>query len=321
MWILLIIAGFLAIPVGLWAWVTQPTARRNGATAGSASVEPARLQEHVRMLSVELSPRDAGHVENLARAARYIRGELESAGAVVSEQNYEAEGRSYMNVVASFGPETKERIVVGAHYDAAGPYPAADDNASGVAGLIELARLLGQKPPPMRVELVAYCLEEPPFFRSPYMGSIVHAGALRRQGVSVRVMFSLEMIGYFSDEEGSQRFPISSLKYIYPSRGNFITVVGDFRNGPTVRRIKQAMMSASPLPVRSINAPRSVPGIDFSDHMSYWENGYDAVMVTDTAFYRNRNYHTANDTYETLDYERMASVVKGVHAAVLEVAQ
>ena len=223
-------------------------------------------------------------------------------------------------MIPLFGPDTKERIVDRAHYDTAGAKPGADDNASGVAGLIELAHLLSRASLPMRVELVAFPLEEPPFFRTAYMGSAIHAASLKRQGIAVRVMFSLEMIGYFSDAADSQTFPAPALKAFYPSTGNFIAVIGKFDQGLLVRRIKKAMLGASPLPVYSINAPRSIPGIDFSDHLNYWEAGYDAIMITDTAFYRNDNYHTSRDKSDTLDYKRMAMVVQGMYRAVLALA-
>ena len=318
--IVLIFSGLLA---AAWAVVTQPVPppRKSRSSGGSAIglVEPGRLEAHVRMLSETLVPRDEEHPENLDRVAAYILGEFERAQAVeVAEQPYPVNGRTYRNVLARFGPDTRERIVVGAHYDAAGPYPGADDNASGVAGLIELAHLLGRTKLPLRVELVAFSLEEPPYFRTEYMGSAVHAASLKKQGVPVRAMFCLEMIGYFSDAPGSQGFPTPALKPFYPSKGNFITIVGKPDQGALVRRVKTAMRHASPLPVFSINAPTAVPGIDFSDHGSYWKAGYDAaVMITDTAFYRNPNYHTARDTADTLDYRRMALVVQGVYAAVL----
>lgn len=274
----------------------------------------------MRALAEEFTPRDYLHPANLDRAAAYIGAELARAGGRVAEQPFDAGGRTYRNVVASFGPEAGERIVIGAHYDAAGPYPAADDNASGVAGLIELGGLLGRSPPPVRVDLVAFSLEEPPFFRTAHMGSAVHAHSLRLQGVRVRAMLSLEMIGYFRDDPGSQQFPIGLLRAFYPSRGNYILVVGRMGDGRLVRRVRRAMASASPLDVRSISAPRWIPGVDFSDHASYWNAGYPAAMVTDTAFYRNPHYHTARDTPDTLDYPRMADVVRGVYAAVLRLA-
>ena len=300
-------------------YVVQPTAGGRAMSAAPA-VSAARLEAHVRALSEEFVPRDYTHPQNLNRAAAYIRDELQRAGGRVSVQDFGVRGTTYRNVVASFGPEEGERIVVGAHYDAAGPYPAADDNASGVAGLIEVARLLSAEPLKTRADLVAYPLEEPPFFRTGHMGSAVHARSLRAQGVKVRLMMSLEMIGYFTDAEGSQQFPLAILKAFYPSRGNFITVVGTLGQASAVRRVKRAMRKASPLPVHSINAPRWIPGVDFSDHASYWDEGYAAVMITDTAFYRNPYYHTARDTAGTLDYARMAMVVQGIHAAVQRLA-
>jgi Zn-dependent M28 family amino/carboxypeptidase len=301
-------------------YLTQPLAMPFRSRAEAPEVSPARLEAHVRALSERFTPRDFRHPENLDRAAAYVGGEFERAGGAVAFQSYPAGGATYRNVIASFGPDTPERIVVGAHYDAAGPHPAADDNASGVAGLIELAHLLGRASLPIRVELVAYPLEEPPFFRTGQMGSAVHAGSLRREGVRVRAMLALEMIGYFSDAPGSQTFPLGILRAFYPSRGNFVLVAGQLGQGSLVRRVKRAMRGGSALPVRSINAPRWIPGIDFSDHVNYWDAGYDAAMITDTAFYRNPHYHTARDTPETLDYARMAMVVQGVYAAVLGLA-
>jgi Zn-dependent M28 family amino/carboxypeptidase len=290
-------------------------------SAAVPPVQPARLAAHVRMLSETFVPRNEAHPENLDRAAAYIRKVFETEGGRVEEQPFQVGGRTYRNVIAHFGPETRERIVVGAHYDAAGPLPGADDNASGVAGLLELARLLGKSAPPAHVELVAFTLEEPPYFAGPMMGSALHASSLKKKGIKVRAMISLEMIGYFTDEPGSQEYPHPSLKLLYPSTGNFIAVVGRIGQGSLAGRIRKRMRRATPLPVHSLNAPSWLPGVDFSDHRSYWDEGWAAVMITDTAFYRNDNYHTAADTAGTLDYGRMAMVVQGVHAAVLAEAK
>jgi Zn-dependent M28 family amino/carboxypeptidase len=300
----------------LWGWVTQPVTF-DPEERHVIAVNPSRLQTHVRQLSETFFPRDAGTPDTLDRAASYIRQQFEEAGGDIAEQPFSIGNITYRNVVARFGPHTKDCIVVGAHYDAAGRLPAADDNASGVAGLIELAYLIGKNPPQTCIELVGFTLEEQPFFRTSTMGSAVHARSLKARGVTVRIMFSLEMIGYFNDAPHSQSFSFSLLAAFYPSQGNFIAVIGNFTQGLTVRRVKRAMQSASPLPVYSINAPRIVPGIDLSDHSNYWDEGYKAVMITDTAFYRNANYHTRGDTPDTLDYQRMAQVVQGVYAAVL----
>ena len=290
---------------------------RPGSGSPAVAVDPARLEAHVRALAETFAPRDESHPENLDRAASYIRRELQEAGGRVEDQPFEVGGTTYRNVIARFGPETRERIVVGAHYDAAGPYPGADDNASGVAGLIELARLLKKNAPRTQVELVAYTLEEPPHFAGSTMGSAVHAAALKRQGIPLRAMIALEMIGYFTDAPDSQRFPLPGMKRLYPTRGNFITVAGKLGQGALVRQVKKAMRSASPLGVEAISAPPSLPGVSLSDHRNYWDAGYPAVMITDTAFYRNGNYHTESDTPDTLDYKRMAMVVQGLHAAVM----
>jgi hypothetical protein len=306
--------------VALCLYVTQPLI--GGANVSAPiSVDPAKLETHVRTLSQSLVPRDESHPENLDRCAGYIRREFEHANARVSEQPFTVAGKTYRNVIAHFGPETKEMVVVGAHYDTADPLPGADDNASGIAGLLELARLLGNRELPRRVELVAYTLGEPPFFRSEQMGSAMHAKALKQEGAVVRVMFSLEMIGYFSDARDSQHFPISAFSLFYPTEGNFISVVGKIDDGMLVRRIKKAMTGATSLPVYSINAPRLIPGVDISDHLSYWRAGYPAVMITDTAFYRNANYHTPDDTAERLDYRRMGQAVEGVYAAVIDMTR
>jgi hypothetical protein len=323
-WVTLVFLGLLLAAALV---VTQPLLLpgKRATDGGGDPADPARLEAHVRRLAA-LSPRDAYHPENLGRVADYVRGAFVQAAteaatgvtAEVSEQPFTADGGRYRNVIARFGPRTGERIVVGAHYDAAGPYPGADDNASGVAGLLELARLLGRVGSlPVRVELVAYPLEEPPYFATDRMGSAVHAAALRKEGVPVRAMLSLEMIGFFRDAPGSQRFPTPALRPFYPSRGNFITVVGRPGDAALVRHIKRAMRGATELPVYSICAPPALPGIDFSDHRNYWHHGYPAVMITDTAFYRNPHYHTEHDTPDTLDYRRMAWVVDGVLAALV----
>jgi Zn-dependent M28 family amino/carboxypeptidase len=268
------------------------------------------------MLSVTFFPRDEQDPENLAWAARYIGDQFEKAGARVSRQSFDARGATFGNVIATVGPATRERLVVGAHYDVEGRRPGADDNASGVAGLLELAGMLRTAPPRMRVDLVAYALEEPPYFNTSAMGSAVHAESLRRDGIPLRAMIALEMIGYFQDAPRTQTFPFPALAWLYPSTGNFVAVVGNLGQIGLVRRVKGTMRAAGPLPVYSINAPRLVPGIDFSDHLNYWAAGYPAVMISDTAFYRNPNYHTARDTPDTLDYRRMAEVVRGVYAVV-----
>ena len=297
--------------------VTQPTFATTDPVEAMAS--PDRLKEHVRTLSTEHVPRDYAHPEGLDATAAYIRGELAEVGGRLDEQVFTIEGKQYRNVIARFGPETDERIVVGAHYDTCRPLPGADDNASGVAGMLELARALADEDLPMMVEVVAYTLEEPPFFRTEHMGSAHHASSLARG--QVRATLVLETIGMYTDEPGSQRMPSPVLKPLYPSVGNFIAVVGRMGEGALVRKVKASMVSQSEVPVHSMSAPSAIPGVDFSDHLNYWKRDHPALMITDTAFYRNERYHTPDDTWDTLDYARMARVVDGVIVAVRDLAR
>jgi len=298
--------------------LTQPVWAVHRTGVREPEVDPDRLRKHVSALSQTFAPRDYARVENLDRAADYIEREFREAGAEISEQAFVVDSQHYRNIIARFGPETKERIVVGAHYDVCGPYPGADDNASGIAGLIELAHLLGKQKLHTRVELVAYTLEEPPFFRTEQMGSAVHAESLVETHAKLRAMLCLEMIGYFTDEPNSQQYPLAELGALYPNKGNFIALVGAFDDIALLRRVKRAMIAASDLPLRSINAPRTLQGVDFSDHLNYWNHGFPALMITDTAFYRNKRYHHPEDVIGTLDFKRMAEVVKQVYGAVME---
>jgi Zn-dependent M28 family amino/carboxypeptidase len=307
------VLAVLAVILGLAAVaITQPTFGNSSAPA-LASANPERLRRHVEFLTVATSPRDSDHPENLEKAAAYIKEQLSLAGARVRDQEFTVRGRTYRNVIASFGPEAGPLLVVGAHYDSFGdfgPNPGADDNASGTAGLLELARLLAGRHLRHRVELVAYANEEPPWFGSPWMGSAVHARSLK--GQDVRAMICLEMIGYFTEKQPA---PNWLFRLLYPDRGDFIVVAGRWSDRILTRHVKRAIGSTG-FPTHSFTAPRDA-GIDASDQRSYWDVGIPAVMVTDTAFVRNPHYHTAGDTAETLDYGRMAQVVEGVATAGL----
>jgi hypothetical protein len=285
-------------------------------------IDEDSLRKHVGRIASTTDFRSFEHPDVLDRAASYIRGYWQSVGFDVVEQAFEVGGVSYRNLIAGYGPDQAPLVVVGAHYDVCGDQPGADDNASAVAALLELARLLATDRPEVgrRIELVAYSLEEPPFYRTPDMGSWVHASGLRDRDARVVAMMCLEMVGYFSDRPGSQKFPLPGLGLLYPRAGDFIAVVGNLSGRGLTRNVKAAMAGACTVPVHSINAPALVPGLDFSDHWSYWKHGFEAVMVTDTAFYRNPHYHLPSDRPETLDYRRLAQVVRGVYAATLALA-
>jgi len=307
--------GVVAIVVFVaWVAIAQPSCHRS--TLSRTTVDQESLRRHVDALAVQFYPRDWKHRENLEACADYISDQLQRAGAVVESQPVEIGRRSYRNVCGRFSLGETPRIIVGAHYDACGEQPGADDNASAVAVLLELAVLLGGLKSPPPVDLVAYTLEEPPFFGTDQMGSAIHAASLAEHGGSIRGVIVLEMVGYFSDEWGSQSYPVPLLYLMYPSRGNFIGVVSRWDQGGWVKTVKIAMKGTTDLPVYSIRAPAALPGVDFSDHRNYWPHEIPSLMVTDTAFYRNKAYHSAKDTPDRLDYRRMGQVAVAVFSAI-----
>lgn len=283
------------------------------------AADSIKLKEHVNKLTHTSKPRNNNNIEALNEAADYISAQLKEYGYEVEEQKFKVGNKEYKNLICFYGPKDAERLIVGAHYDVCDNQPGADDNASGVAGLLELARLLQLNKPELRyrIDLVAYTLEEPPNFKTKNMGSAIHAKYLHDNKIKVKAMICLEMIGYFSEKPKSQQYPVGLLKLFYPNTANYIAVVGKTGQGSTVRKIKRNMKPNMNLDVRSINAPKFIPGIDFSDHLNYWKYGYLAVMITNTAFYRNKNYHELTDTPETLNYSKMAEVVKGVYASAI----
>jgi len=306
---------FVVSIIIIWVVISRPIDLTSGSYKPDHIVSPDILAQHTRILSEQLIPRNSDNPKKLLTVAKYIEKNLSHSSSNVSLRYFDVKDRNYANVIARYGPESNEVIIIGAHYDAYSEFPGADDNASGIAGLIELGKLIKTLDLKNRIELVAYSLEEPPNFATPNMGSALHAREFRQKNKKVKIMISLEMIGYFSDGENSQSYPLKLLELIYPNKGNFIAVIDQvFSN--KAQGIKSAINQNTDLPAYSINAPAFIPGIDFSDHRNYWANGYPAVMVTDTSFYRNHNYHTVNDTFDRLDYEKMAKVVYGIYKYV-----
>ncbi|HEX8530751.1 MAG TPA: M28 family peptidase [Cytophagales bacterium] len=278
-----------------------------------------RLYHDVEVLTALQPARNHANLASLNRAADYITAEFNKLDGRVTVQPFRVERREYKNIIASFGPADAERVVVGAHYDVCGDQPGADDNASAVAGLLETARLLSAGKPdlPYRVDFVAYSLEEPPYFATDKMGSAVHAKSLHDAKVEVKGMICYEMIGYFSDAPGSQGFPDPAMAKVYPNRGNFILVLGKNGQEAFSGKIKAHMKAHSQIDVQSIhfNSTSGLAGL--SDHRNYWKYNYPAVMINDTAFLRNPNYHRPSDTLDTLDFDKMTEVVNGVYAALI----
>lgn len=274
------------------------------------------LQDHVRFF-VNGPARSYSNLDRLNYVAEYIFEDLKKNCDTVFYQEFTVQGVKYKNVIGSIGFKNNERIIIGAHYDVCGDQAGADDNASGVAGLLETAHLMKGKDLGKRYDFVAFTLEEPPFFRSSNMGSYVHAKSLIDDKANVKGMICLEMIGFYSSEENSQTYPMKFLKWFYGKKGDFITVVNKFSQGQFGRSFNRKMKDKSAIEVKRFLGPKSLKGIDFSDHMNYWKMGIDAIMITDTSFYRNPNYHQKTDTIDTLDFAKMAQVVDGVVNALI----
>ncbi len=279
----------------------------------------SRLRDTVYYLSEEIGERNHLDISKLGLAADFIGTKLVSFGCMAERQPFKYRNNTYYNVwseVKGTRPPGDGIIVIGAHYDSAVGTPGADDNASGVAGMLELARLTAENPMMRTVRFVAFSLEEPPAFMTSCMGSYAYAKRLREEGVKVHGMISLEMLGYFCSHEGCQLYPASFFSLFYPKRGDFISFVGNLSSRSFTRRVVDAFKEASSFPVESLSAPSFVPGVDFSDHRNFWKFGYPAFMITDTAFYRNPNYHSRGDTAETLDYEKTAEIISGLYKAL-----
>ncbi|MCC6610179.1 MAG: M28 family peptidase [Burkholderiales bacterium] len=293
------------------------SATRPAAPSGLA----AALSRHVHALAGEIGERNVFHPRSLAAAEDYITRELRRQGHAVGAQRYAANGVDCANLEVELrgASSADEIILVGAHYDSVDGSPGADDNASAVAVLIELARILAEGPLARTVRLVAFVNEEPPFFFWGNMGSGVYAKAARARGDDIRLMASLEMLGCFSDKRGSQGYP-PLLRHFYPDRGNFIALVSNLRSRRALKAAAAAFRESTDFPCESAALPAWVPGISWSDQLSFWRAGYRAIMITDTAFYRYPYYHTAFDTPEKLDYERMARLAQGLSGAFTRLA-
>jgi len=285
-----------------------------------ASLE-RQLRRHVGVLAGEIGERNVWRPEALRAAADYIDAELSALGYAVAAQSYTTHGVRCHNleVVVPGTGSASEIVVAGAHYDTVAGSPGADDNASGVAGLIEIARTLRPLQPQRTMKLVAFVNEEPPFFHFGEMGSKVYAEAARRRGDDIRVMLSLEMLGCYSDARGSQAYP-PFLKWFYPDRGNFIAFVSNLRSRRALDETVRAFRTNCDFPAERLASPAFVPGVAWSDQLSFWRAGYPGLMVTDTAFYRYSHYHQATDTPDKIRYPEMARVVEGLAKAVASLA-
>jgi Zn-dependent M28 family amino/carboxypeptidase len=279
------------------------------------------LHSHVQMLAGQIGERNVFHHDRLVMAADYIRETLAGAGYEVRLQPYEVAGKICENIEAEVrgGKRPDDIIVIGAHYDSVQGSPGANDNASGVAATLALARAFAETTPARTLRFVSFANEEPPLFQTEHMGSRVYAMRSRERGENIVLMLSLETIGYYSDEPGSQHllFPLS---LIYPSTGNFIAFVSNSENGFLVRQLVGSFRQQARFPSEGGALWGLIPGVGWSDHWAFWKEGYPAVMVTDTAPFRYPAYHSPADRPELVQYERMSRVVSGLQAVIVEMA-
>ena len=271
------------------------------------------LKHHVTALAGRIGERNVWRPEAMAAAATYIEERFEGAGYTVNVQPFASRGLTVNNIEAVLPGHgaADEIIVVGAHYDTVTDCPGANDNASGVAALLELARVLAGTTLSRSVRFVAFANEEAPFFYGDEMGSNLYAARAQAQGEHVEAMLSLETMGYFTDQPGSQKYPFP-FSYLYPDTGNFIGFVGNLSSRSLVRKAVGAFRASTAFPSEGVAAPSGIEGIHWSDHWSFWEAGYPAIMVTDTAPFRYPYYHTAKDTPAQLDYNGLARVTGGL---------
>lgn len=274
-------------------------------------VNQDNLIKHVEFLSINTKGRNLSNKKMLDSAAYYIENELTNMGYIHRRQKYKARGKEVWNILCNIGKGPL--IVLGAHYDVFWDMPGADDNASGVAGLLEVARILKENENILKnsFEIAFYTLEEPPHYNTIEMGSYVHASSLFHKNTDIKLMISIEMIGYFSNEK-IQEYPLGFLKLFYPKTADYIAVVSNYKSRGFMMDAAKTIERGANIKVSHLAAPTWVPGIDFSDHQNFWGYKYKAIMISNTAFYRNHQYHTMFDTSDKLDYYRMGEVVIGL---------
>jgi Zn-dependent M28 family amino/carboxypeptidase len=275
------------------------------------------LRRDVEVLSGKIGARNNVNYEKLKAAQVFLTKELSQAGYPVKTQDYQLDGKTYSNLEVEIPGTTRadEILVIGAHYDSAFTSPGANDNASGAAAVLALAREFAGTKPLRTLRFVEFTNEEPPFFWTKNMGSSVYAKAAKARGDKIIGMFSLETIGYFSNQPNSQNYP-SPLNLLYPSTGNFIGFVGNISSRELLRNTVRSFRAQSQFPSEGAALPNALPGVGWSDHWSFWQQDYQALMITDTATFRYPFYHTAEDTIDKIDFDKATLVVKGISRVI-----
>lgn len=319
------ILGLVLLSFIGWLWFTcfqMPGNSYSGEfvslTAQEKIIED-NLQRDINKLAVEIGARNYNNYENIITAKDFLESAFEEAGYKVNKQEYKINNQIFTNLEVEIKGVEKpdEIVVVGGHYDTAFTSPGANDNGSGVAAVLELARRFADKKPNRTLRFVEFTNEEPPYFWTENMGSLVYAKGCKERNENVVAMLSLETMGYFSEEEESQKYPFP-LNLIYPSQGNFIAFVGDINSSSLVKKTVNYFRNQVKFPSEGVAIFGNIPGVGWSDHWSFWQQGYQGIMVTDTAPFRYEHYHTVDDIPDKIDYEKLARIVAGLEKVVGE---
>jgi Zn-dependent M28 family amino/carboxypeptidase len=323
----------IAVLVLLW-WFGMRMPGKNISKAGPLSPDEVVLREELRAnvqkLAGEIGERNMWHYAQLNAAADFINDSFSRAGLRTRRDSYETRGQPCHNIEAEIAGNRPEIIVIGAHYDSVFGSPGANDNGSGAAAVLALAQRFAaretERHPPRQtpnktLRFVAFVNEEPPYFLSGEMGSQVYARRCKERGDKISAMISLETIGYFSDAPHSQTYPSPGLGMFYPNVGNFIGFVSNVKSRALLRRVITLFRKHAKIPSEGASLPAFIPGVSWSDQWSFWQNGYPAIMVTDTAPFRYPYYHSSNDTPDKLDYDRFTLVVSGMEKVIQELAK
>ena len=299
----------------------KPLAKFNKKLTDAEIETSERLEDIVCRLAEDIGIRNYQHYKNLEKSALFITEAFENMGYAVEIMSYEVNGQIFKNIIAETSNKnfSMDTIIIGAHYDSCFN-PGADDNATGIAGLIELARLFKDVKLNHNLRFVAFVNEEPPFFQTKSMGSFVYTNRIQSSGEKVKVAVVLEMLGYYSENYFSQKY-LPLIGPFYPNKANFVAIVGNFKSRKIAHNLYKAFKDSKRFPVERIILPETIPGISYSDHWSFWRVGIPAVMITDTAYLRNSNYHEKTDLPNTLNFGKMAKVIFGLKDSIVALDQ
>jgi Zn-dependent M28 family amino/carboxypeptidase len=315
----------LAVGVGLLWWsLGKPMPKRDVTSAARLSPDEITLRDELRAdvqrLGGDIGERNMSRYPQLLAAADFIEQSFARGGLSTRRVSYELNGRQCHNIEAEIRGSSSDIFVIGAHYDSVLGCPGANDNGSGIAAVLALSRRFAGISTTRTLRFVAFVNEEPPYFLSPQMGSYVYAEHCKQRGDEIRAMISLETIGYFLDAPNSQSYPAPGFGAFYPKTGNFIGFVANVASRELLQRTMSIFRGQKKLPSQGAALPGFIPGVSWSDHWSFWQHGYPAIMITDTAPFRYPHYHLSSDTPDKLDYDRFALVVSGMESVIADLA-